>query len=62
MNLFLPDKDSLNHFLLSEDQINDLQFLSDKLKLHSDNFHVFILGGTGSGKSTYLIVLLIAFG
>lgn len=54
MNLFLPDKDSLKHFLLSEDQINDLQFLSDKLKLHSDNFHVFILGGTGSGKSTLL--------
>ena len=54
MNLFLPDKDLLRHFLLNEEQINDLQFLSDKLKLHSEHFHVFLLGGTGSGKSTLL--------
>ena len=54
MKLFLPEAEFLKRIMLSDNQIRDLMFLSDKLNNESDYFHVFLLGGTGSGKSSLL--------
>lgn len=54
MKLILPEIELMQRMLLSEKQIRDLKFLSNKLRAQSEHFHVFLLGGTGSGKSTLL--------
>ena len=54
MKLFLPEVEFLERIMLSESQIRDLMLLKDKLNTESEYFHVFLLGGTGSGKSSLL--------